>query len=65
MQRRSVVTFVCFAYLVYCAVILGHGLLASIARPRGHLAPWLICATLGLLCRRCYLRKNFRIWPLW
>lgn len=59
MQRRSVVTFVCFAYLVYCAIILGHGLLASIARPRGHLAPWLICATLGLLCYGMATRRGW------
>ena len=50
MQRRSAVTFVCFAYLAYCVVILRHGLVSSITRPRGHMGPWLICATIGLLC---------------
>ena len=59
MQRRSVVTLVCFAYLAYCVVILWHGLLSSIARPRGHLAPWLICTTLGLLCFGMATRRGW------
>jgi hypothetical protein len=59
MQRRSVVAFLCFAYLAYCVVILRHGLLSGIARPRGHLAPWLICAILGLLC---YGMSTRRAW---
>jgi hypothetical protein len=59
MQRRLVVTIVCFAYAAYCTVILWHGLLASIARPRGHLAPWLICGTLGLLCYGMASRRGW------
>jgi hypothetical protein len=59
MQRRSVVTFVCFGYLAYCVVILRHGLVSSIARPRGHLASWLICATLGLLCYGMWTHRGW------
>src|SRR5271166_1833652 len=59
MQRRSVAVLVCVAYFAYCSVILSHALLAGVARPRGHMAPWFICATLGLLCYGMYARRSW------
>jgi hypothetical protein len=49
MRRQSAVTAVSIGYAIYCVAILSRGLLTSVARPRGHLSPWLICAILALL----------------
>jgi hypothetical protein len=59
MQRRSIVTIVCFSYAVYGAAVLWRALLAGIVRPHHHLGPRFVLAILGLLCYGMATRRRW------
>ncbi len=59
MQRRIAATLVAFAYAAYSVAMLWHGLLRALARPRGNLGSWVICAVLALLCYGMATRQRW------
>jgi hypothetical protein len=59
MQRRSLVTIMCFSYAAYGAAVLWRALLVGIVRPQHHLGPWFILAILGLLCYGMATRRRW------
>jgi hypothetical protein len=59
MQRRSLVTIVCFSYAAYGAAALWRALLVGIVRPHHHLGAWFILAILGLLCYGMATRRRW------